>query len=141
MIRVVFDTVVFVRSLIKPHNWWGKIIFQHADKYRLYVSKPVIHEIFEVLQRPEITSLFKTLEGLDKDKVIEIIRQAEAVEIPHIPHVSRDLKDNKFLATAKAANAHYLISADRDLLDLKEYEGVKIVDAETFLEVLEASRE
>lgn len=132
MIKVVFDTVGFVRSLINPRSWWGTILFQQFNKYRLFVSKGVLQEIFEVLQRPELTVLFHSLEDLDKDKIIEIVSQAEVVEVPDIP--------NKFLATAKAANADYLVSADKDLLDLKEYEGIKIIDAGTFLQILEESK-
>lgn len=128
MIKVVFDTVVFVRSLINPNSWWGKILFQHTDSYRLIVSREVLQEIIEVLQRPEITSLFHTIAGLDKERIIEIISHAEVVEIS---------KDDKFLATARIANAHYLVSADKDLLDLKEYKGVKIIHAEEFLQILE----
>lgn len=137
MIRVVFDTVGFVRGLINPHSFWGKIVFQYSDLYRLFVSREVIHEIFEVLQRPELTVLFHTLEGLDREKIIEIVSQAEVVEIFDVPPISRDVNDDIFLATAKAANANYLVSADRDLLVLKEYEGIKIIDAETFIGILE----
>ena len=137
MVKVVFDTVVFVRSLINPHSWWGKIIFAYSKDYRLFVSKPVLKELFEVLQRPEITSLFHTTEGLDKNKIIQIVSEAEVVTIPDIPRVSRDIKDDIFLATAKAAKAEYLVSADRDLLDLKEYEGIHIINAEIFLKLLE----
>ena len=136
MLRVVFDTVVFVRSLINPCSFWGKIILKYSKSYRLFVSKPVLQEILEVLNRPEITSLFHSLEGLDKEKIIEIVNQAEKVEIFDIPTTSRDIEDDKFLATAKAANAHFLITADKDLLDLKEYEKIKIINAETFIEIL-----
>jgi putative PIN family toxin of toxin-antitoxin system len=137
MIRVVFDTVVFVRSLINPYSFWGKIIFRHSSKYRLFVSKPVLQEIFEVLKRSELTTLFNSLEGLDKDKIIEIISRAEVVEIEGIQKTSRDIKDDKFLATAKGAAANYLVSADRDLLDLEEYLGIKIINAEQFLRIIE----
>lgn len=137
MVKVVFDTVVFVRSLINPNSWWGKILFTYSNSYRLFVSKPVLQEIFEVLQRPEITSLFHTIEGLDKDKIIQIVSEAEVVEIRDVPKVSRDPKDNIFLATAKAANANYLVSADRDLLDLKDYEDIQIIGAEIFLKLLQ----
>ena len=137
MLRVVFDTVVFVRCLINPYSWWGKIIFQESDNYRLFVSKPVLEEIFEVLNRPELTSLFQTIKGLDKKKIIEIISQAEVIEIQDVPKVSRDEKDDIFLQTAKVASADFLVSADRDLLDLKEYEGISITTAESFLKILE----
>lgn len=140
MIRVVFDTVIFVRSLINPNSWSGRILFQHFYQYRLFVSKPILREIFEVLQRPEITSLFHTLKGLDREKILEIISQAEVVEVSDIPQISRDIKDNIFLATAKAANANYLVSADRDLLDLKEYKGIDIIEAGMFLQILEGKK-
>lgn len=140
MVRVVFDTVVFVRSLINPHSWSGRILFQYSDKYRLFVSKPVLQEIFEVLQWPEVVSSFHTLKGLDKKKILEIISQAEVVEVSDIPNISRDIKDNVFLATAKVASADYLVSADRDLLDLKKYEGIDIIDAGIFLQILEEKK-
>jgi len=136
MLRVVFDTVVFVRSLINPYSFWGKIILQYSKSYRLFVSKPVLQEILEVLNRPEITSLFHSIEGLDKEKIIGILNQAEAVEISDLPQTSRDIKDDKFIATAKAANAHYLVTADKDLLDIREHKGTKIINAETFIKIL-----
>lgn len=141
MIRVVLDTVIFVRSLINPLSWSGKILFQYSNTYRLFVSKPVLQEIFEVLKRPEVTSLFHTLDGLDKNRVIEIISQSEVVGIQDFPKISRDVKDDKFLATAQKANAAYLVTEDRDLLDLKEYKGTKIVDTATFLQILENDQE
>ena len=137
MVRVVFDTVGFVRCLINPFSFWGRIIFQYSSQYQLFVSKEVLQEIFEVLQRPEVVFLAKSTTNLDKRKVIEIVAEAEAVEITDVELVSRDPKDDKFLATAKAAKADYLVSADKDLLDLKEYKGIKIIDAETFLHILE----
>lgn len=137
MIKAVFDTVVFVRSLINPNNRAGKIIFQYSSKYRLFVSKPVILEIMEVLQRSELTQKFQTLKGKNRNKVIEIIGSAEVVEISPVPPISRDIKDDKFLVTARRARADYLVTEDRDLLDLEEYKEIKIVDSRTFLEVLE----
>ena len=51
--------------------------------------------------------------------------------------MSRDPKDDKFLATAVRAGADYLVSEDQDLLVLGEHEGVEIVDAVTFLRLIE----
>jgi uncharacterized protein len=53
--------------------------------------------------------------------------------VADIPQVTRDPKDDKFLATAMAGEADYLVSEDRDLLDLGEHQGIKIVDVATFL--------
>src|SRR5437660_9953414 len=100
MIKVVFDTVVFVRSLLNPYSFCGRVLFQSFTQYRLFVSRPVVEEILEVLHRDELTSKFRTLAGLDLASVIDILGQAEVVEIPTVAEVSRDPKDNKFLATA-----------------------------------------
>jgi predicted nucleic acid-binding protein len=50
--------------------------------------------------------------------------------------VERDPKDDMIVATALAARAGYLVSGDRDLLDLDPYEGIRILTARAFLEVL-----
>lgn len=136
MFKAVFDTVVFVRSLINPHGKWGKLVFNNHHRYQLYVSQSILIEILEVLKRPELTLKFKTLQTLDFSQIITILGQASCVEPLKIPSVCRDPKDDKFLAAALSAKADYLVSEDKDLLDLKEYQGIKIVNTEVFLNVL-----
>jgi putative PIN family toxin of toxin-antitoxin system len=49
---------------------------------------------------------------------------------------SRDPGDDKFLECAVAGGAHYLVSADADLLNLGEIRGVPILDAPAFWRTL-----
>ena len=137
MLKVVFDTVIFVRSLLNPYSMWGIAVFRYTHLYRLFVSPPVLLEYLEVLHREELVQRFRTLRGLDSAQVIELLGRAEMVEIGEPPMISRDLKDNKFLATAEAAQADYLVTEDQDLLVLNEYQATKIIAMETFLAVLE----
>ena len=68
--------------------------------------------------------------------VRSILNAAEIVkDLPAIP-VVRDPNDDAILATAIAARADYLVSRDKDLLSLSEYDGIKIVSPEAFLQVL-----
>lgn len=136
MHRVVFDTVVFVRSLINPYGRWGELVFYHGDKYQLFVSPLIIEEILEVLHRPIISKKFRTDEFLSLETVIELLGKANVVEISEMLSGSRDAKDNKFLAAAVAAKADYLVSEDQDLLIIKNFKGVKIVDSLAFLKIL-----
>jgi predicted nucleic acid-binding protein len=46
--------------------------------------------------------------------------------------VCRDPNDDKFLACAIDGQAQYLVSADKDLLDLGTVEDIAIIDAPTF---------
>jgi len=137
VLKVVFDTVIFVRGLINPHGRWGRLVFAHSQDYELIISEPIATEILAVLHRPELRSKFRSLEGLDVAAVIALLGQAAVVDVPFVPPVSRDPEDDKFLATAAAARADYLVSEDRDLLVLEEYQGIKIVDAASFLSIIE----
>lgn len=137
---VVFDTVVFVRALINPYSFWGRLAFEHHHEYRLVVSPLVLREYIEVIQRPELTRLFSVLKGIDVTRLIEILQNAEVVIPEQEPQVSRDAKDNKFLAAAEAAKADYLVSEDRDLLDLVEHQGTRIITAHEFLQILKTLR-
>ena len=136
--RIVLDTVVFVRSLIKPNNACGRTIFLHGKKYRLVVSKPLLVELFEVLKRPEIHSKFASSVSIDYKQLLDFLSQAEVVEIGDIPNISRDIKDNKFLETAIAARADYLVSEDKDLLILGKYRGTQILTCRGFADILES---
>ena len=141
MLRIVIETVVFARRLINPYSRSGQIVFSHNKTYQLFVSEPIVKEILEVLKRPELTSKFHTLKKMDFNKILKILSHAQAVEIPNVPNVSRDPKDNIFIATATQAEANYLVSEDKDLLVLKKYKGVKIINTEQFIEILNKSKQ
>lgn len=46
--------------------------------------------------------------------------------------VCRDSDDNKFIECAVDAKALYIVSGDNDLLDIKEYDGIRIITAKEF---------
>jgi putative PIN family toxin of toxin-antitoxin system len=145
MPRVVFDTVVFVRSLINPAGVWGRLVFDHAGDYRLIVSEPIAREVLEVIRRPELARKYRGLATRNLHAILAILAGAEAVDLTasaaqraDVP-ISRDPKDDKFLLTAALAGADYLVTEDRDILDdFATYQGVAIVNALTFLRLLEA---
>lgn len=66
-----------------------------------------------------------------------------AEEIPRIteelPRIGRDPKDDYLIAHAVAAGAEYLVSWDKDLLDLDAVEGVAIVDPPGLLHAFRAA--
>jgi uncharacterized protein len=138
MLRVVLDTVVFVRSLINPFSNCGRIVFTHTGRYRLFVSQAVVQEIFEVLNRPELRRKFRSVAGLDSHRLLELLGEAELVDVNEPASISRDPNDDKFLATAAAAEADYLVTEDADMLVVEQHAGVSIVDAAGFLRLLEA---
>ncbi len=139
--RIVVDTVVFVRALINPYGRWGRLVFEYADRYDLVLSEPITREVLEVLHRPELTRKYRSDQTRNLAMLIARLGAIQLVELTTIPAVSRDPLDDKFLATAKAAGAAYLVSEDEDLLTLKEYEGIPIINAGAFLHLLEQASE
>ncbi len=140
MYTVVIDTVVFVRALLNPRSIWGRLVFDCAGHYRLVVSAPIVREVIEVIQRPELVRKFpRALPTRTPTTILDILTQTEAVEITDaVPAITRDPKDDKFLITAALAGADYLVTEDTDILDdFTEYEGVRIATAAAFLQVLE----
>lgn len=58
-----------------------------------------------------------------------------------LPPVSRDPKDDKFIACAVEGNANYIVSGDDDLLDLEEYQGIGLITAREFITMLQLREE
>ena len=64
-------------------------------------------------------------------------RDAEMVGLGnHTISISRDLDDDKFIETAVAGNCQYIVSGDKDLLDIGAYQDVKIVKPAAFLQLI-----
>src|SRR5258705_155732 len=82
----------------------------------LVVAEPVLVEIEGVLQRPLIRQKSRTLEEFGAEAIAQALAGAMVVVPSDIPPTSRDPKDDKYLATAQAADADYLVTEDNDLL-------------------------
>jgi hypothetical protein len=55
----------------------------------------------------------------------------------NLSRACRDPKHDRFLAHAVEGAAHYLVSSDRDLLEIRRYRGVAIINPGQFLLALE----
>lgn len=55
---------------------------------------------------------------------------------PLIARLSRDPDDDHVIACALAANASLIVSGDRDLLDLRSYKGIRIINAADALRLI-----
>ena len=74
---------------------------------------------------------------LDYLKDISII----VAQLPEVRVIERDPKDDTIIACAIAVSANYIVSRDRDLLDLGSYKNIQIVPPEEFIHILRIERE
>lgn len=69
---------------------------------------------------------------LNKNILLPLVNSLEIIEAKSNIKVSRDPDDDKFIECAKDANALYIVSGDKDLLAIKQYDGIKIITAKEF---------
>ncbi len=50
--------------------------------------------------------------------------------------VKDDPEDDKFVETAVEGDAYFIVTQDKHLLKLKDYQGIKIITPEEFLKTL-----
>ena len=138
-IRVVIDTQIFLRAAINPKSLPAKIIFDLREVYELVVSEAIVLEIRDVLNRPELRTKFPRLTDAIVEQVLTLLSSAEIVTPTEVEAVSRDPKDDMFLACAKISGTDYIVSEDKDLLVLESYEGSQIINALDFLQILQSA--
>lgn len=132
--RAVLDTVVFVRALINPRGKWGRLLFELSERYIIVLSPEIIQEILAVLYRSQLRLRFPAVaEAVQLGRVLDILQEAEVVEPGETLSICRDPNDDKFFECAVAGGADYIVSEDRDILDIGGYRGVKTVSAEQFI--------
>ena len=76
MLRVVFDTVVFVRALLNQRNACGRLVFDSMDCYQLYLSTPVVIEILQVLAREELVGKLERRRGTSLQAIAGLLDDA-----------------------------------------------------------------
>lgn len=137
--RVVFDTVLFVRALINPGSRWGRLLFDLSDRYVLVLSPEIIKEILDVLHRSSLRERYPQIDRVAVDRVLTLIERATIVTPDDALSVCRDPDDNKLFESAVAGQAHYIVSEDRDVLDVGEFRGVETVSAEEFIRIISSA--
>ena len=136
-IRAVVDTNVFVSGVIHQEGLPGQILTAfRSGMFELVTSAEINTEILEVFNRPKIKERYQI-----GDRIIDIgailYTQTILVEPKNRVKISRDTEDNKFIEAAIQGKAAYIVTGDKkDLLILKEYEGIRIVTPNQFIKIL-----
>lgn len=122
--RVVFDTNVLLSATLWDKSEAQKLLFELINgNVTIYSSVEILSEYKKVLKRDfdytdeEIAFILET--------ILATLTLVEAVE--RVQVVKDDPEDNKIIECALAAHADYIISYDPHLLNLKEYNDIKIV--------------
>ena len=129
--RVVFDTNIYVSAFAIPGGRAEAALLKAvAGEVQLVVSRAIIRELLGVLARKF---------GRDAEELAHVavfLAELAAVVRPRRKlGVLRDDADNRILECALAGRAEVIVAGDRAMLELGEYQEVRIVTLRKFLEV------
>jgi len=137
MIRAVLDVNVLVSALIKPNGTPGQVLdMWRAGHFLILVSEAILVELDDVLKRPRLRNKYRLADDVVSRLLRGLGRFTIAVTAGAEESAVRDSDDAKLLSCAAAGGADYIVSGDKDLLSLSEYEGVAIVTPSDFVRIL-----
>jgi uncharacterized protein len=141
-VRLVLDTNIVVAALL----WHGppsKLLQLGIERRcELATSPALIEELRRVLARRKFARPIAR-EALSADALVERYAALCELAVPlATPRtVRRDPDDDHVIACALAAEAHLIVTGDRDLLELTEHHGIRIVSASAALALIEARKQ
>lgn len=137
MAKIVIDANIIISA-----SFGGKPLeaaVRAMSKHKVYVSREIEQELIGVFSR-----LSKKLTGEQqvsiREKIRKLIEMAVFVDVSTQVALSRDAKDDHYLSLCKEVGADFLITGDKDLLDIpkdilkKEGIQTRIINPREFLE-------
>ena len=132
--KIVLDANIVISSF-----FWGgnpRLVVERviAGLDELFITKEILDEIENVISRPKFHA--------ENDKIHYYISSLEEIgniisPKKRIKNGSRDKNDNKYIECGITADADYIISGDIHLLELKEYDTIKIVTAKDYMTIFQ----
>ena len=129
--RVVFDTNIFISAFVIPGSLAEKVILKIIEEEdSLFISTDIIDEVLSILSskfgrdREELSHVAVIL-----SEIAELVTPAKRIKL------LKDEPDNRILECAIYGEANFLVTGDKEILQLREYKGVKIISLKEHLEL------
>lgn len=131
VVKVVFDTNIYISAFISPGSKGEEAYLMAANgNVALYTSVAILTETAKKLREKFLWDddrISGALKHISISKVGTVLKPVKKLNI------LSDAPDNRVLECAKEAGANLIVTGDRHLLTLKEYEGTGITRVAGFL--------
>ena len=132
--KVVADTMLWVSFSVSHDGFRHRLIeTAHRQRVRFFVSDYILHELQTTLlinfdRTPHFVALAK--------QAVQRRAKTVALPIPRSGWVIGDPDDDPIIHTCLVAKADYLVTADRQVLELGQIEDVRIIRENEFADLL-----
>lgn len=139
---IVPDTHIFISGATLSLSYTGQIMQAwRVGKLEIASSEPILAEVRRVWKYPQVSRLYGWSDEQIDTFIADVRKGAVMVTPTSSLTVCADPDDDMFFECAVAAGADYIVSKDKHLLEVEEYQGIQIVKPGYFVEqVLKASK-
>ncbi len=132
MITVVLDTNVYISAILFGGRAEDVRKLSREGVIEVFVSEAILAETGDVLRKKFDWQSWQI------SLVIDEIREFATLVFPGlvISKILEDDSDNRILECAVEGNVQHIVSGDKHLLKLKEYQGIKILTPAAILDTL-----
>jgi putative PIN family toxin of toxin-antitoxin system len=119
--RVIFDCNVLLQAAARERSVAAKCLnLVESGHVQLFVSREVLEEVEDVLNRQEIRAHFPDLSDEIVGAFLKRLQKLSVLvrSVPKKFSYPRDEDDEPYINLAVAAGADFIVTRDRDLLDL-----------------------
>jgi len=127
--KLVLDTNVVISGLLWSGNPRQILDAARVGHVELFTSRPLLEELTTVLERRKFEGKI-TASGLPVDAIVDRYAVlARLVRPEPTKRIVADPDDDVVIGTALAAKADWIVSGDGHLLELRDYQGIRILAA------------
>ena len=140
-LTAVIDSTVLVSAFLTEGGVSAELLrYAREGVFLVFLSDDILTETEHTLAYPRIRERYIYTDDDVADFLNRLQIAANLVdEIPHLT-VVRDPNDDMVIATAVRAQTAYIVTRDKDLLSLQQYEGITILTPEAFMALVRAHR-
>jgi uncharacterized protein len=150
--RVVFDCMIFLQATASESGPAATLLrLVDRNVVSLFVSHEILGEVRDVLSRSKVRTKNPDITSERVDSLITRVSEKAAIIDAVSQHFSyvRDPRDEKYINLAIEVKADYIVSRDRDLLDLmtghtdeckdfrRRFRSLKVIGPVEFLKSVE----
>jgi len=129
--RVVLDTNVLVSALLFKGRLARLVELWRKGAIVPVISRETFAEFRTVLCYPKFALTADEIQAIIEEEILPFFEVVEVKE--KVEGVCRDPYDDMFLAVAVTAHAAWIVTGDKDLLELGGYGAASIVTPQEFI--------
>ncbi|MBI5212473.1 MAG: putative toxin-antitoxin system toxin component, PIN family [Nitrospirae bacterium] len=130
-VKVVLDTNILISSLLFKGELSQVVDLWKKGKIIPIFSRDTFDEFKTVLEYPKFSLTKHEMKVIIEEEVLPFFEVIEVAD--KIKRICRDADDDKFIGCAVSASANFIVTGDKDLLNIGRYKSVKILSASEFL--------